>query len=713
MNGDGLSDAVYANDGVNTSRISSGRLSFAPLLVMQGGDFSEGALLSVSTNQEFGDVLSVSIHDGSGSQVISFQPTENLGGTWHQAGYVIDREASLFQLYLDGQIVASEALTIGSIDPTQDLLIGQYRYSSARNGLPQHVGGTDLQIDNVKLFDGVANSGQLAGEVIPQTPSSLTGHLSYDADGQDEIDANDLSGELSTFAVSQAMQDSDPAGIPAVVVSEFNDTLHRQVVRWSPVTNVESYFSWTVDRATGEAVQAETTSDQRETSLPIDLALGDYRTFVSAINAHGSLGWSDAVEFNFAPQVNLPPEVIEPVVARNVLEDAESLIIDLNTILRDPEGKPLQFEIETSPAAGLAVATLNGSELKVNWVEHGFGDSSIVVRAKDELDQSALATIPLSVAAVNDAPFVSSPLGTVTLDHDTPSRTFDLTNVFTDVDDVSLTFTITEQPSSLASGSISGSLLTLTGAADQSGVTTLTVSASDAGDLSVSHSVSVSVDRSVTSPTDLVQYALAQDVLMQSQGSVIVDLQSNLNSVANITVESVDPTTIDPDDVDLIALGDGRIRVLIRHRTNDYGVTFLRLRADGKPLSEFAVLVTPPADRLNEDTGIPTLIGTASADGTGVSEQTRSVNSRWLASAVAKAQVDFATAMSIVRVADPLAAAVYLTSDSELMTYETSVEFVDQTSTLNFAADTNATPKEHSRSTWQRMQEDQRNIQVL
>ncbi|NQV27253.1 MAG: hypothetical protein HQ518_23135 [Rhodopirellula sp.] len=137
-------------------------LTFAPLLTIQGGDFSEGAILSVSKATVFGDVLALSLHDGSASQVIRFDSNVSLLDAWHDVSYTVDRTAGLVSLYLDGHLVAAEALTVGSIDPSQDLLLGQYDFGFARNGLPRFVGGQGLLLDDVRIFDDALSAAQVA-----------------------------------------------------------------------------------------------------------------------------------------------------------------------------------------------------------------------------------------------------------------------------------------------------------------------------------------------------------------------------------------------------------------------------------------------------------------------------------------------------------------------------------------------------------------------
>lgn len=151
---------------------------WASLLSMQGGDFSEGAVLSIHPNDQLGDEIAIGLHDGSAFLRTSYRHNQSLMNQWHHASYVVNRSTSRVSLFLDGTKVAEQAFALGSIDPTFDYLLGQYDYVFGRNGHPRFVGGQDLIIDDVYLYDHalsdseVASLASLSSASVPE-PTSL------------------------------------------------------------------------------------------------------------------------------------------------------------------------------------------------------------------------------------------------------------------------------------------------------------------------------------------------------------------------------------------------------------------------------------------------------------------------------------------------------------------------------------------------------------
>lgn len=155
-------------------------VGWAPLISFQGGDFNEGVLMSVHPGSPSGDALSILLDDGPNRQELSYNHSASLLNSWHHAAYVVDRTNQGISLYLDGSRVVYKSLTLGSIDSTFDLLIGQYDYTFARNGHPRFVGGEDLILDDVRIYDMAlsdAEIAEIAVNAVPE-PSSIVMWLS-------------------------------------------------------------------------------------------------------------------------------------------------------------------------------------------------------------------------------------------------------------------------------------------------------------------------------------------------------------------------------------------------------------------------------------------------------------------------------------------------------------------------------------------------------
>jgi hypothetical protein len=85
----------------------------------------------------------------------------------------------------------------------------------------------------------------------------------------------------------------------------------------------------------------------------------------------------------------------------------------------------------------------------------------------------------LTIENVNDRPSVSNPIGTLSFQEDGAELTIDLTEVFTDVDDESLTYSIEQGAENLLAASIEAGILSLVPVADANGDGAITIRASD------------------------------------------------------------------------------------------------------------------------------------------------------------------------------------------------------------------------------------------
>ncbi|MHC4876591.1 MAG: cadherin-like domain-containing protein, partial [Planctomycetota bacterium] len=140
--------------------------AWVPLVSIQGGDFEEGVLSNIgnsSTPALDPSHFGILFDDGSDRQSLTHSAGWSLVDGWHHVAYTVDRANMQVTALLDGTVIASEPLTLGSVDPDQDLLIGQYDFGFARNGHPRFVGGTNTRIDQVLVYDRALTLGEAAG----------------------------------------------------------------------------------------------------------------------------------------------------------------------------------------------------------------------------------------------------------------------------------------------------------------------------------------------------------------------------------------------------------------------------------------------------------------------------------------------------------------------------------------------------------------------
>ena len=89
------------------------------------------------------------------------------------------------------------------------------------------------------------------------------------------------------------------------------------------------------------------------------------------------------------------------------------------------------------------------------------------------------ATVTITIAPLNDAPVVSSPMPDMTADEDALSATVDLSTAFTDAEGDPLSYTVQSSNPALVDATLNGATLTLDFQAEQNGAATITVSAAD------------------------------------------------------------------------------------------------------------------------------------------------------------------------------------------------------------------------------------------
>ena len=186
----------------------------------------------------------------------------------------------------------------------------------------------------------------------------------------------------------------------------------------------------------------------------------------SLIDAAGAASASTAVVSISVNPVNDAPEAGGIDVA--LLEDSGAAILLTAT---DVEGDPVSFVIVDSPTFGV----LSGTAPDLNYTPDAnfFGADSFTFVASDGIDDSAIATVAITVAPVNDLPVIAPQAFSAT--EDTP---LDLSVMATDVDGDTLSITVTVPP---ANGSVTGSGVDLQYVPnpDFNGQDTFTIVASD------------------------------------------------------------------------------------------------------------------------------------------------------------------------------------------------------------------------------------------
>ena len=243
-------------------------------------------------------------------------------------------------------------------------------------------------------------------------------------------------------------------------------------------------------------------------------------TTVTVTASDGSGSASDAFVVTVT---NPPPVVANPIADVPIRLGGNPLTVDLATVFTDPNGDALTYTCSSGTPSVATVGNCSGGTLTVAAVSVGM--TTITVTASDG-SGSASDTFVVTVTE-NLPPVVADPPGDATLVLGEEPLVFDLTEVFTDPEGNSLTFSCSSSVPSVASVSDCASG-TLTVTALSVGTTTITATANDGvnPDVSTSFVVTVVPDNRppvVSTPIPDAALALGDEPLVVDLVTVFVD----------------------------------------------------------------------------------------------------------------------------------------------------------------------------------------------
>ena len=170
------------------------------------------------------------------------------------------------------------------------------------------------------------------------------------------------------------------------------------------------------------------------------------------------------------------------------VEEGTQVTVDVSGAFSDPDGDALHYEA-TSDASSVATASVSGSDVTVTG--EAPGSATITVTATDPGGLSAIQTFEVTVTSANRAPAASAAIPDQSVEEGT-QVTVDVSGAFSDPDGDALSYEAASDASSVATASVSGSDVTVTGEAP--GSATITVTATDPGGLSAIQTFEVTVD---------------------------------------------------------------------------------------------------------------------------------------------------------------------------------------------------------------------------
>ena len=218
------------------------------------------------------------------------------------------------------------------------------------------------------------------------------------------------------------------------------------------------------------------------------------------ITVTASDGYGGTVSDDFIVTVNQgnrAPTVANAVDDQSVAVNA-TVDVDVSAVFTDLDNDTLTLSV-TSSATATATASLTGTTLTLTGVAQG--TAQVTLTADDGNGGQASDTFDVTVTS--SAPVVANPIADIRISTVVP-RDIDLTPVFSDPDGDTLTYSASSSDTSLASVSLTGSTLTVSGAFSL-GTATVTVTATDTSGASVSDQFVVTVQNTIrpAAPTNL------------------------------------------------------------------------------------------------------------------------------------------------------------------------------------------------------------------
>ncbi|MEL6105422.1 MAG: tandem-95 repeat protein [Planctomycetota bacterium] len=385
--------------------------------------------------------------------------------------------------------------------------------------------------------------------------TQLTLTLTPDASGEATVTLTADDGELS--ANSSFLVSVKPINDAPFVVSPVTD----QTVDEDNGATVIDLAGVFADIDSGELSLSVVSGDESLVSATI---LGTQLIFETVPDANGTtlvtvtandgeLEVANAFSVTVSP-INDAPIVVSPVSNQFINEDAPPQVIDLDGVFADIDSSGLILDASSSNEALLTVG-LVGTQLTLTLIPDASGEAAVSLTA-DDGELSANSSFLVSVAPLNDAPFVVSPIADQTVDEDNGTTVIDLAGVFADIDSSDLNVSVVSSDESLVSATIEGTQLTFETVPDANGTTLVTVTATD-GELESSDTFSVTLLPINDAPvvvTPIQDISVTQDSAAQSidlSGS-FGDVDSTDLTFSAITAdESLVATSLDGETLNL------------------------------------------------------------------------------------------------------------------------------------------------------------------
>ena len=257
---------------------------------------------------------------------------------------------------------------------------------------------------------------------------------------------------------------------------------------------------------------------------------------------------------NRAPSV---ASALEAVTA----EVGAAVVVDVSGHFTDPDGDALEYGASSS-APGVAAASVAGSEVTVTGVSSGTAEVTVTARDPGGLTASQAFTVTVP----NRAPSVASGLEAVTAAVGA-AVVVDVSGHFTDPDGDALEYGASSSAPDVATVSVAGSEVTVTGVS--SGTAEVTVTARDPGGLTASQAFTVTVPNrapSVASGLEAVTAAVGAAVVVDVSGHFTDPDGDALEYGASSSAPDVATVSVAGSEVTVTGVSSGTAEVTVTAR---------------------------------------------------------------------------------------------------------------------------------------------------
>ena len=214
------------------------------------------------------------------------------------------------------------------------------------------------------------------------------------------------------------------------------------------------------------------------------VAAGSATVTVTATDSNGATATQT---FSLTVEPNSAPTPVGSIPNQTVSVTETARTVDVSSYFSDPDGNPLTYSA-TSSDTSIATVSTSGATVSITGVAGG--SATITVTATD--NSNATATQDISVTVIsNRAPVQTDTIPTQTVSLSGSAETVDLDSYFSDPDGNPLTYSATSSNVSIATVSVSGATLTITGGA--TGWATISVNATDTSNAGAQQNFSVNV----------------------------------------------------------------------------------------------------------------------------------------------------------------------------------------------------------------------------